>query len=117
MFYDKYVMLCKAHGVSPSKAALDAGISKSLVTKWRTNQVAIPSPEVLRKLSDYFSIPISELMGEEKSPAPAAGRDGSEILFALSMGGRQEITEEMYEEVRRFASYIAQRESEKSPGR
>ena len=66
MFYDKYAQLCRQRGISPSAAALDAGLSKSLVTKWKVNNVDVPSPDVLKKLSTYFNIPVSELLGEGK---------------------------------------------------
>ena len=65
MFYDKYAQLCKRRGVSMSAAAVEAGLSKSLVTKWKTNKVDVPSPDVLKKLSAYFNMPVSELLGEE----------------------------------------------------
>ena len=65
MFYDKYAQLCKKRGISMSAAAVDAGVSKSLVTKWKANKVEVPSPDVLKKLSNYFGIPVSELLGEE----------------------------------------------------
>lgn len=65
MFYDKYAQLCKQKGVSKSAAATEAGLSKSLVTKWKTNKVEVPSPDVLKKLSTYFNLPVSELLGEE----------------------------------------------------
>ena len=65
MFYDKFVYLCKQKDVSPSKAAMDAGISKSLVTKWRTNRVKTPSADVLDKLSSYFGVSVSELLSED----------------------------------------------------
>ena len=48
-----------------SAAALEAGLSKSLVTKWKVNKVEVPSPDVLKKLSVYFGLPVSELLGEE----------------------------------------------------
>lgn len=66
MFYDKYAQLCKRRGVSMSAAALEAGLSKSLVTKWKTNKVDVPSPDVLKKLSAYFGMPVSELLDEEE---------------------------------------------------
>ena len=66
MFYDKYAKICKQRGISNSAAAVAAGLSKSLVTKWKTNKVETPSPEVLEKLSAYFNIPISELLGEDE---------------------------------------------------
>ena len=65
MFYDKYAQICKQRGISMSAAALEAGLSKSLVTKWKSNKVEVPSPDVLTKLSKYFGIPVSELLGEE----------------------------------------------------
>jgi transcriptional regulator with XRE-family HTH domain len=52
-----------------SAAALEAGLSKSLVTKWKTNKVDVPSPDVLKKLSAYFNMPVSELLGEEEKEA------------------------------------------------
>lgn len=66
MFYDKFMYLCKQKGVAPSRAATDAGISRSLVTKWRTTNIKTPSPEVLEKLSKYFCVPISELLNEDE---------------------------------------------------
>lgn len=66
MFYDKYAQICKQRGISMSAAALEAGLSKSLVTKWKANKVEVPSPDVLKKLSAYFGIPVSELLEEEK---------------------------------------------------
>jgi transcriptional regulator with XRE-family HTH domain len=48
-----------------SAAALEAGLSKSLVTKWKTNKVDVPSPDVLKKLSAYFCVPVSELIEED----------------------------------------------------
>jgi transcriptional regulator with XRE-family HTH domain len=49
-----------------SAAAMAAGLSKSLVTKWKVNKVDVPSPDVLKKLSAYFGVPVSELLGEEE---------------------------------------------------
>lgn len=70
VFYDKFMYLCKQKGVAPSRAATDAGISRSLVTKWRTTNIKTPSPEVLEKLSKYFCVPISELLSEEEQKNP-----------------------------------------------
>ena len=67
MFYDRYAHMCKQRGISMSAAALEAGLSKSLVTKWKVNKVEVPSPDVLKKLSTYFNIPVSELLGEENN--------------------------------------------------
>jgi transcriptional regulator with XRE-family HTH domain len=75
VFYDKYLELCKKKGVKPSPAATEAGISKSLVTKWKTNKTETPSPEVLEQLSKYFHVPISELLGESEQKNNAPGEE------------------------------------------
>lgn len=59
-----------------SAAAVNAGVSKSLVTKWKTNNVKTPSPEVLEKLSVYFNVPVSELLGEETKKEQPTEYDG-----------------------------------------
>ena len=68
-----------------SAAAMEAGLSKSLVTKWKVNKVDVPSPDVLKKLSLYFGMPVSELLGEEdKKEKPTAQDDGlSEDMVEL----------------------------------
>ena len=43
MFYARFLALCKEKGVSTSKAAIDAGFSKSTVTKWKRDPAAKPS--------------------------------------------------------------------------
>ena len=76
MFYDNYVKICQQHGVSPSKAAADAGLSKSTVTKWKNNPDSEPTGTAIKRLSDYFNVPISELLGEEQKEKPTVVDDG-----------------------------------------
>lgn len=63
MFYDTFAFLCKQKGLSPSRAAVEAKISKSLVTKWKSNGTEVPSPEVLKKLSSFFGVTPDYLLG------------------------------------------------------
>ena len=58
-----------------SAAAVDAGLSKSLVTKWKVNKVDVPSPDVLKKLSVYFGMSVSELLDEDKKEKPTVTED------------------------------------------
>lgn len=111
MFYDKFVQVCKAHGISPSRAAIEAGLSKSTVTKWKTTPDAEPTGAAIKKLTEYFGITIAELMGEtEKAPAESGKHSVSDddIKFAL-FGGDGEITDAMYEEVKQFAAFVKNR--------
>lgn len=109
-FYDRFARIARSYGMSPSGAALAAGLSKSSVSKWKREPDSVPSGNVLSKLAAYFGIPASELLGEtEKETSPA---DDEAIKFAL-FGGSENITQEMYDEVRSFAAFVKEREAKK----
>ena len=84
MFYDRFIELCNQKGVSPTRAALEAGISKSLVSKWKSNAAKEPSPEVLRKIADYFGIsPYEVLEAKEEQPFVNDDEELTEYLEML----------------------------------
>ena len=66
-FYDKYVELCKLKGVTPSRAAVDIGLSKSAVTFWKADTQVMPNSQTLQRLAQYFDVDVNELLGIEKS--------------------------------------------------
>lgn len=101
---------CRSRGVSPSRAAEDAGLSKSAVSKWKREPDTVPSGAVLAKLSAYFGVPTSQLLGEPTDRPDPMGDEA--VKFAL-FGGRDDITPEMYEEVRSFARFVMEREARK----
>jgi transcriptional regulator with XRE-family HTH domain len=119
VFYDRFVYLCARKGVSPSKAAVDAGISKSLVTKWKTNKVDVPSPDVIKKLAKYFGLSVSEILGEEtdKAPTTTGERFGSnDILDEVDIafyGDFKELDENDKETVRDMVRIMRERRAKK----
>lgn len=112
MFYDRFVLLCSRRGVTPSRAAIDAGLSKSTVTKWKNDPDSRPTGAVIEKLTNYFGITISELLGEDASDITTRAATEEEIKFAL-FGGCKNITPAMYDEVKAFAAFLVQREAAK----
>ena len=116
MFYDRFVLLCKKKGVTPTRAALDAGISKSLVTKWKTNAAKDPSPDVIRKLASYFGISIAELLGEEnkKAPTETGERDILDEVDVAFYGDFKELNDDEKETVRDMVRLMRQRKEKRS---
>ena len=58
-FYDSYVRLCNSAGKSPSSVALDIGIEKSTVTRWRKGST--PNYATKLKVADYFGCTVEDL--------------------------------------------------------
>ena len=109
--YKKIDELLAQKGISGAKMSADLGMSRSFMTELRKGRAKSVKIETAQKIADYFGISLSELFGEETAPDRRAISD-ADIKFAL-FGGDGEITEEMYQEVRRFAEFVRHRERNK----
>lgn len=101
--------------LSMSKADFYAksGISSASYSQWNTGKYS-PSNTKLKSAAAALDTTLDYLLGKENAPTGNGERTVSDedIKFAL-FGGDGEITDAMYEEVRRFAAYVKQREAEK----
>ena len=112
MFYDRFVYLCKQKGVPVSRGALDAGISKSLVTKWKTNGTKTPSADIIEKLCKYFNMTVSELLDEENEKAPTESGERKDVLDEVDIafyGEYKELTEEQKATIRDMVAVMRKR--------
>lgn len=60
-FYDNYIALCNKAGKSPSAAAVEMGLTKPSVNRWKTGSQ--PTDATLRRVADYFGVPLTDLKG------------------------------------------------------
>lgn len=66
-FYQQFIKLCNETGISPSRAALNAGLSKTSVNGWKRGQT--PTDKNIAKLAEVFNVPVSYFdEKEEKLP-------------------------------------------------
>ena len=66
-FYQQFIKLCNDTGISPSRAALNAGLSKTSVNGWKRGQT--PTDKNIAKLAEVFNFPVSYFdEKEEKLP-------------------------------------------------
>ncbi|MCD8100848.1 MAG: hypothetical protein LUE06_09795 [Oscillospiraceae bacterium] len=67
MFWDTFVALCAKQNKSPNAVISEIGCASSAaVTGWKKG--AQPRAKVLKMIADYFDIPVSELVEDEKGP-------------------------------------------------
>lgn len=57
MFWNKFVLQCNNIGKSPNAVCSDLGYSRAIATKWKSG--AIPRDTTLKKIADYFNVPVS----------------------------------------------------------
>lgn len=95
MFYDIFVELCARKGVSPSRAVLDMGFSKSIITGWKKG--ATPSDANLIRIADYFGVTVDyfkERLGQKEKPVEDDGlvnRDAELTKYLDELRNRSEM--------------------------
>ena len=112
--YESILSLCKEHRIKGGRMCVDLGLSKSLMTDLKSGRKKGITAETAQKIADYFSVSVDRVLnGPEtnKTPTQVGERQVSDedIKFAL-FGGDGEITDAMYDEVKRFAKMVKLRE-------
>lgn len=111
--YETISELCKQKGISGYKLCKEIGIQPSLLTDLKMGRQSSLSAKNMDKVAKYFDVSVGYLLGTETEKAPTQESErqisDDDIKFAL-FGGDGEITDAMYEEVKRFAHMVKLRE-------
>ena len=98
--------ICKERGIPVSQLERQCGFSNGYLN---AKKLARLPYDRAQQIAAFLGIDADQILTGEKKDAPAReGRSavtGEDIKFAL-FGGDGEITDEMYEEVKRFAAFI-----------
>lgn len=76
-FYDRYVELCNARGKSPSAVAIEIGLAKPTVNRWKNG--SLPTDATLARIASYFGVSIAFLMGKEDKQKNSVTENGNGI--------------------------------------
>ena len=58
-FYESYISLCNHAGKSPSAVALEIGLTKPTITRWKNGST--PTDATMRRVADYFGVPVESI--------------------------------------------------------
>jgi len=101
--------LCRERGIAISTLERDCGFSNGYLNPKKMSRLPYDRAQTI---AQYLGVSIQLILtGEaENAPAPEGRRavTDEEIKFAL-FGGDGNITDEMYEEVKKFAAYLKHR--------
>lgn len=94
LFYENYVRLCNSVGKTPSAVALEIGIAKPTVTRWKNGST--PNSATLYKVADYFGVSVEELTsGKIETPAFSEEDERRTIEALLNSLSREELLDLM----------------------
>ena len=103
---DKMSALLSEQGKKQKDLTDYLGIPKAAFTDWKSGRVKSYT-KYLPQIAEFFGVSVDYLLGktEQKEKSPSVSDE--EIKFALFGGG--EITDEMWEEVKRYAEFVKQK--------
>ena len=110
MFYDKYVKLCNSVGKTPSAVALEIGIEKSTVTRWKSGKSQ--TDKNIQKVADFFGVSVEWLKSDDDSapdkkekPATETG-DGRDEKTRILLELFSQADEQRRQEMINYAQYL-----------
>lgn len=98
-------------GVSRADVCNALGFKYTTFTDWY-NGNKYPRIDKIEMLANFFGIEKSDLI-EKKKPHQAKQVSDEDLKFALFEGAEVDITDEMFNEVKTYAAFVAQREKNK----
>lgn len=114
--YKRIKSLCDTRNINITQLCRDSGASRGSLSDLKMGRKQRLSTETLSKIANYFNVSVDYLLGktEEKTPSKHGERriNDDDIKFAL-FDGDKDITDAQYEEVKRFAAYVKERDKNK----
>lgn len=102
----------KSLGLTQRQLADRLGVSNTSISNWEKG-MSRPDADMIQALCAVLQLQPNDFYGTITSgDAPRPRVSDDDIKFAL-FGGHGEITDAMYDEVKRFAAFLKQREADK----
>ena len=116
MFYTRLHEICKARGTTATAVVKELKLSSGNMTNWKNGRK--PKTEIALKIANYLNVSVEYLMGEtdydDKRLADSSATNPDDIIkFALFGGDAEHISDEAFEDVKRFAQIVAEKERRK----
>lgn len=102
--YDHIEQLCKESNINITFLCSECGIPRASLSDFKTGRKKSLSTDTLKKIADYFGVSMDFLLGGKQNQIA-----DDETLKVALFGGDGEVTDEMWNEVKRYARYIKER--------
>jgi transcriptional regulator with XRE-family HTH domain len=102
--YERIEKLCKEKGITVTDLCRECAIPRAILSDYKMGRSKALSTSVLSKIATFFSVSVEYLLEGKNSKAVE-----NQLKVAL-FGGSDDVTDEMWEEVKRYAKFIYDKE-------
>ena len=103
--YARIEELCRKRKINVTALCTACGIPRASLSDYKNGRKKTLSADTLSRIADYFEVSVDFLLGSQTPPA-----DEQSLKVAL-FGGDTAVTDEMWNEVKRYAAFIKEREN------
>lgn len=104
--YERIAELCSKEGITITDMCKLCSIPRASLTDYKMGRIKSLSALTLSKISEHFSVSVEYLLNGYEKNNPE-----QDLKIAL-FGGDTVVTDEMWDEVKRYAQYIKERNNE-----
>ena len=104
--YIRIEMLCRKKKITITDLCRECQIPRASLSDYKKGRIKTLSALTLSKISEYFGVTVEYLLNGD------AVMPNEENLKVALFGGDIEVTDEMWNEIKRYAQYIKERERE-----
>lgn len=101
--YERIEELCKKRGITVTALCSECKIPRASLSDYKTGRKKSLSADTLARIAEYLNVSVDYLY------AGGAAKANNESLKVALFGGDGEVTDEMWDEVKRYAQYIKER--------
>jgi len=106
--YERIDELCKRNGTDITKVCRELKLQRSSFTELKMGRVKNLGADKIAKIADYFGVSALYIT-DGITDSDEADYDPEEIAKVALFGGDQEVTDEMWAEVKTFVEFVKQK--------
>ena len=110
ILYERLFALCQERGITAYRMCKDTGVQPSVMTDLKMGRRQTVKAETAAKIAAYFGVSVDYLLGNEEKPTAVKAVSDEELKFALF--GDATVSDEDFEDVKRFAEFIRNKKRE-----
>ncbi len=101
--YERIVELCRKHSITVTELCKRCSIPRAGLTDYKMGRIKTLSALTLSKISEYFGVSVEFLLSGDTR------LNDEESLKVALFGGDTVVTNDMWDEVKRYAQYIKEK--------
>lgn len=103
--------MLKTHNVTRYQVSKATGVPQSSLSDWSKGK-SKPKYENMKRIADYFGVSVDYLLGNEEKEKPTAVKAVSDEELKFALFGDATVSDEDFEDVKRFAEFIKNKKKE-----